>query len=135
MSFTDSVVSVAMAERTISDVMLKAPKTLPADVTVSDARRALGSSSVEILLLVDGDRFRGAVTAIPDDAAPEEKALRYRDPSAPSATENTPVPEALALLDERAHGRIVVLDGDRLAGLVCLTADGERFCGTPGAMS
>lgn len=124
-----------MAERTISDVMLKAPKTLPADVTVADARRALESSSIEMLLLVDGDRFSGAVTGIPDDAAPEEPALRYREGSPPSATEDTPVSEALALLDDRSHGRIVVLDGDRLAGLVCLTADGERFCGTPGAMS
>jgi CBS domain-containing protein len=126
---------MAMAEQTLSDVMLTKPKTLPADVTVADARRALGSASVEMLLLVDGERFSGAVTAIPDDAAPEEPALRYRDESPPSATAGTPVPEALALLDERAHGRIVVLDGERLAGLVCLTADGERFCGTPGAMS
>jgi CBS domain-containing protein len=124
-----------MAERTISDVMLRAPKTLPADVTVADARQALGRSSVQMLLLVDGDRFSGAVTAIPEDAAPEEPALRYRDGSPPSAAEDTPVSEALALLDDRPHGRIVVLDGDRLAGLVCLAADGQRFCGTPGAMS
>ena len=124
-----------MAGPTISDVMLEAPKTLPADVTVADARRVLERSSVQILLLVDGDRFRGAVTTIPDDASPGEPALRYRDDSPPSATGSTPVSEALALLEERAHGRIVVLDGDRLAGLVCLTADGERFCGSPGAMS
>lgn len=121
--------------RTLSDVMLTKPKTLPADVTVADARRALGSSSVKMLLLVDGELFGGAVTAIPDDASPEEPALRYRVEGLPSATEDTPVSEALALLDERASGRIVVLDGDRLAGLVCLTADGERFCGSPGAMS
>jgi CBS domain-containing protein len=124
-----------MAEHTLSDVMLPNPKTLPASVTVADARRALGSSSVKMLLLVDGERFSGAVTAIPDDAAPEEPALRYRVEGPPSATEDTPVSEALALLDERASGRIVVLDGERLAGLVCLTADGERFCGSPGAMS
>ena len=124
-----------MAEQTLSDVMLTEPKTLPADVTVADARRVLERSSVQMLLLVDGERFSGAITAIPDDAAPEEPALRYRDGSPASASESTPVSEALALLDERAHGRIVVLDGERLAGLVCLTADGERFCGTPGAMS
>jgi CBS domain-containing protein len=123
-----------MAEQTLSDVMLTEPKTLPADVTVSDARKALERASVKMLLLVDGERFSGAVTAIPEDAAPEEPALRYRDGSATRATEGTPVSEALALLDERASGRIVVLDGERLAGLVCLTADGERFCGTPGAM-
>jgi CBS domain-containing protein len=123
-----------MEDRTIADVMLDAPKTLPDDVTVADARQALARESVQMLLLVDGDRFSGAVTAIPDDAAPEEPALRYRG-SPPSVASDTPVSESLALLEDRAHGRIVVLDGERLAGLVCLTADGERFCGTPGAMS
>ena len=123
-----------MAEQTLSDVMLTEPKTLPADVTVADARQALERASVKVLLLVDGERFSGAVTAIPDDAGPEEPVVRYRDASPASASEDTPVSEALALLDERASGRIVVLDGERLAGLVCLTADGERFCGTPGAM-
>jgi len=44
------------------------------------------------------------------------------------------VAEARAAL-EKAHGRVVVLDGERLVGLVCLTEDGQRFCGRPGAMS
>ena len=87
------------------------------------------------MLLVDGSRFCGAVTEVPADADPGDRATRFVDASAPMALEDTPVSDALALLDERAHGRIVVLDGDRLAGLVCMTADGERFCGRPGAMS
>jgi CBS domain-containing protein len=84
---------------------------------------------------VDGSRFCGAVTEVPADADPGDRAIRFVDASAPVAREDTPVPDALALLDERAHGRIVVLDGERLAGLVCMTGDGERFCGRPGAMS
>jgi predicted transcriptional regulator len=114
--------------------MLRRPKTVPADLTVADAREALGNASVQMLLLVDGERFRGAVTAIPGDADPDEPADRYVDASPPSVTEGTSVSAALGLLDEQAHGRIVVLDGERLVGLVCLTSDGERFCGSPGAM-
>ena len=121
-------------EPTVAEVMLRRPKTVAADVTVSDARTALERASVKMLLLVDGDRFRGAVTAIPGDADPDEPADRYIDASSPSATEETSVSAALGLLDRKAHGRIVVLDGERLVGLVCLTADGERFCGSPGAM-
>jgi CBS domain-containing protein len=115
--------------------MLRDPKTLPSDVTVAEARDALERGSTHIVLLVDGSRFRGALTAIPADADPDGAALRFVDTAAPVTREDTPVPVALALLDEKAHGRVVVLDGERLAGLVCLTDDGQSFCGRPGAMS
>ena len=125
----------AMNERTVSDVMLSNPKTLPSDVTAAEARAALEREGTYVVLLVDGSRFCGAVTKVPADADPGDRATRFVDASAPVAREGTPVSDALALLDERAHGRIVVLDGERLAGLVCMTEDGERFCGRPGAMS
>jgi len=124
-----------MDERAVSDVMLRNPKTLASDVTVAEARAALEHEGTYAVLLVDGSRFRGAVSAIPADADPDGPALRFVDEAAPVAHEDTPVSDALALLDEKSHGRVVVLDGERLAGLVCLTADGQRFCGRPGAMS
>ena len=65
-------------ETTVSDVMLRRPKTLPADVTVADAQKAFEHASVKMLLLVEGDRFRGAVTAIPTDADPDEFAAHLR---------------------------------------------------------
>lgn len=120
---------------TVSDVMLRNPKTLRSDVTVADVRAALQHEGTYAVLLVDGSRFRGAVSAIPADADPDGPALRFVDEAAPAVHEDTPVSDALALLDEKSHGRVVVLDGERLAGLVCLTADGQRFCGRPGAMS
>ena len=125
----------ATNERTVSDVMLRNPKTLPSEVTAAEARAALEREGTYVVLLVDGSRFCGAVTEVPADADPGDRAIRFVDASAPVAREDTPVSDALALLDERAHGRIVVLDGERLAGLVCMTGDGERFCGRPGAMS
>ena len=125
----------ATNDRTVSDVMLRNPKTLPSEVSAAEARAALEREGTYVVLLVDGSRFCGAVTEVPADADPGDRAIRFVDASAPVAREDTPVPDALALLDERAHGRIVVLDGERLAGLVCMTEDGERFCGRPGAMS
>lgn len=121
-------------QHAVSDVMLRNPKTLESDVTVAEARAALEREGTYAVLLVDGSRFRGAVTTIPADADPGDPALRFVDEAAAVVREDTPVTDALALLDEKAHGRVVVLDGERLVGLVCLTEDGKRFCGRPGAM-
>ena len=79
--------SSANSQVTVSDVMLRRPKTLPADVTVADARAALVHASVQMLLLVDGNRFYGALTAIPDHAAPQVPAIEYVDTSAPVVAE------------------------------------------------
>jgi len=116
-------------ERTVGDVMLRRPKTLAADVTVTQARVALENASVKMLLLVDGSRFCGAITTIPDDADPAAPAVGFVDESPPTTTEHTPVSEALERLDRRPNGRLVVLDGEDLRGLVCLTNDGMGFCG------
>ena len=118
-------------ETTVGEVMVRRPKTLPADVTVADARKAFENASVKMLLLVEGDRFRGAVTAIPAEADPEELALTFVDESPVTVTADMPASEALARLDHKPNGRMIVLDEERLAGLVCLTSDGERFCGSP----
>ena len=122
---------MAVSEPTVGDVMLRDPKTLPVDVTVAEAREALARQSVQMLLLVDGVRFHGAVTTIPDAAEPDEPAVGFVDGSSPIVTQDTSVSEALELLPERASGRIVVVDGVELVGLVCLAKDGVRFCGSP----
>ena len=109
--------------------MLQRPKTLPVDVTVAEARNAFSNQSVHMLLLVDGTRFSGAVTTIPDDADPDEPAVRFADESAPIVSEDMPVAEALQRLEHKPGGRLVVLQDERLVGLVCLTRDGMGFCG------
>jgi CBS domain-containing protein len=115
--------------RTVADVMLRHPKTLPVDVTVGEARVALDNASTKMLLLVDGSRFYGAVTTIPDDAERDAPAISFADESPPTATEGMAVSEALERLDHQPNGRMVVLDGEALAGLVCLTSNGKDFCG------
>ena len=122
-------------ETTVSEVMVRRPKTLPADITVADARKAFENASVKMLLLVEGDRFRGAVTAIPAEADPTELAISHVDESPVTVTADMPASEALARLDYKPNGRMIVLDEERLAGLVCLTSDGERFCGLPAPAS
>jgi CBS domain-containing protein len=131
----DPQVAIAHPEATVAEVMLRQPKTLATDATVAEARTALESQSTHMVLLVDGERFRGAVTAIPAAADPDEPALAFVDSSAPIVTEDTPVSVALARLEHRPSGRLVVLDGELLVGLVCLAKDGVTFCGSPGVMS
>ena len=117
---------------TVADVMVRRPKTLPADVSVADARTALEYEKVKILVLVDGERFAATISAIPSEAAPEEAAVRYADETPPLVSEDASVADALELLDRRPNGRLVVLgDGRSLRGLVCLTSDGQEFCGIP----
>jgi CBS domain-containing protein len=117
---------------TVSDVMVRRPKTLPADVTVAQARTALEYEKVKILLLVDGERFEATISAIPAEATSDEPAVRYADEAPPVVGESTSVGDALEILERRPNGRLVVLDEERsLLGLVCLTSDGQEFCGIP----
>ena len=131
----DLRVAIARPEPTVAEVMLRKPKTLSANVTVADARSAFENQSVQMLLLVDGDRFRGAVTGIPVDAESDAPVLDFVDSSAPVVTEDMAVSDALARLQYRPSGRLVVVDGEALVGLVCLAKDGVTFCGFPGSMS
>jgi CBS domain-containing protein len=119
---------------TVADVMVRRPKTLPADVTVAEARTALEYEKVKILLLVAGERFEATISAIPREAGPDEAAVQYADEAPPLITEDASVADALEILDRRPNGRLVVLDeGRTLLGLVCLTSDGQEFCGIPTA--
>ena len=66
----------ATNERTVSDVMLRNPKTLPSEVTAAEARAALEREGTYVVLLVDGSRFCGAVTEVPADADPGDRGNR-----------------------------------------------------------
>src|SRR5262245_53610987 len=115
---------------TVADVMLRRPKTLPATVTVAEAREAFGNVRVQMLLIADQGRFLGAVSRIPETAAPDELAVAYANEAAPRVSMDASLSDALELLEHRPHGRIVVVDDDeRLVGLVCVARDGVSFCG------
>jgi CBS domain-containing protein len=124
----------SLHELTVADVMLGNPKTIPSGTTVGEAREALSDHHVQMLLLVDGTAFQGAVTSIPDDADPGSLVSEYVDPT----TETLAPTESAEVAYERTslspRRRVVVLgeDGD-LLGLVCLNPALTGFCtGRPG---
>jgi CBS domain-containing protein len=121
--------SVARSDR-VTDVMLRDPKTVPWDATVEEVRAMLAKPSVELLLFTEGTSFRGAVAAIPDDAAPHSPARDFADltPETISPTETAAV--AYEVTARNPHRRVVVVDDDgTLLGLVCLDRTLTRFCG------
>jgi CBS domain-containing protein len=119
---------------TAADLMLRKPKTLAGDASVAEVREQLANPKVQLVLLADGRAFRGAVAALPTDAAPTERAVTYaeRDPETipPDASEE----EAFARAAASPGRRVVVLDDDHnLLGLLCLNARRTGFCQTPGS--
>jgi len=118
--------------QTVGEVMLGAPKTLPSDASVLDVRRAFERPSVRTVLLADGERFAGLIErdGVPADAPDDAPAVDYRDPAPLTATPDTPMSEAVTLIEGRVEPRLVVLDADgvTLRGLLCINATGTGFC-------
>ena len=121
--------SIAESDR-VTDVMLRDPKTVPWDATVAEVRAILAKPSVELLLLAEGQRFRGAIAHVPDDADPQAPARDFADvsPETISPTETAAV--AFEMTARNPQRRVVVLDDDgTLLGLVCVDRTLTRFCG------
>lgn len=116
----------------VRDAMVSRPKTLPASATVAELRALFANPHVQTALLVDGERFAGAVERgdVPDDAAETSPARALAATAVSTVEPDTPLAEALEILDADAHRRLVVLDPDgvTLRGLLCLTSDRTGFC-------
>ncbi len=116
----------------VRDAMVASPKTMPAAGTVADLRAMFANHHVVTALLVDGAEFAGVVSRDQlQDGTPDEqpaRALARRDVA--TIDPDAPLSEALAVLDDDAEGRLVVLDPDgrTLRGLLCLTRDRTGFC-------
>jgi CBS domain-containing protein len=122
------------AGRLVRDVMVKRPKTLPAEATVGDLRRQFENPRVQTALLTDGGRFAGAIapSELPDGADAAEPARAYARIDVPTLAPDATMDEAIALLEARGDFRVVVLEGEgedaTLAGLLCLDRRGTTFC-------
>jgi CBS domain-containing protein len=118
----------------VGDVMVAEPKTMPADATVADLRKAFANPHVISALLVDGESFAGMVhrdaLAGAAAAADDAPALTLAATDAPRVTPSMPLPDAVAILDATDSRRLVVLadDGETLAGLLCLDESRSSFC-------
>ena len=117
---------------TVGEAMIRAPKTLPANASVADARRLFDRPNIRTVLLTEGEAFAGAIERdrLPADAPDSTPAREYVEPEPVTATPGMPMSEAVKLLEAREEPRLVVLgeDGIRLAGLLCVNASATGFC-------
>jgi CBS domain-containing protein len=118
--------------KTVGEVMIQRPKTMPADALVADVRRAFAQPSVRTVLLADNERFAGAIErgGLPAEARDDEPASGYVEPRSLTVTPGTPMSEAVELLERRREPRLIVLDEDgvTLRGLLCANGSATGFC-------
>jgi len=111
--------------------MLRNPKTLTSAASVAEVRELLASPKVQMVLLVEGEAFKGAVTDVPDDASPRDRALDHVDPAAETIAPDASADEAFERAAASPTRRVIVLDeDDNLLGLLCLNASRTGFCQT-----
>ena len=117
---------------TVGEVMIRQPKTLPADALVADVRRLFERPSVRTALLADGERFAGVIErdGLPADAPNDAPALDFIEADPLTVAPALPMPEAVKLLEGRSEPRLVVVDDDgaTLRGLLCVNATATGFC-------
>jgi tRNA nucleotidyltransferase (CCA-adding enzyme) len=105
------------------DVMSKPARTVGPDETVEKAMIACQRHGMSGILVADGGRLVGAVSREDLDKAighglahaPVKGIMSGR---VPTATEDAPLAELQRLLTGADAGRVAILDGDRLAGVV-----------------
>lgn len=118
---------------TAADVMHRHISTLPASVTVREVREYFASSdSRRVALLVDGERYLGSIeaTELPADIDPAGPAAAQAA-HGPTVRPQAPAVRARELALERPTLRLpVVDDAGRLVGIIAITKDRLRFCGT-----
>ena len=114
--------------------MLREPKTLTGDASVAEVREQLANPKVQMVLLADGSVFKGAVTALPTEAAPTEPAVAYAEQTPETIPPEASADEAFARAAASPTRRVIVLDDDHnLLGLLCLNQSRTGFCQTPGS--
>lgn len=115
----------------VRDVMLRRPKTMPAETSVEEARAALANDHVHLVLLTDGSTLVGTLarTDLPPGGPGSGPALPWstlRDRTVPATAPADAVP---AILAARGLRRLAVVDDDgTLLGLICLKRRRTGFC-------
>jgi CBS domain-containing protein len=118
---------------TAADVIHAKFTALPATATIGEVREWFAAStSRRMAFLAEGDRYAGSIPrdSLGDDldAARPAAAIAHDGPTV-GPDEPASRSEALALQTDAR--RVPVVDGDgRLLGVVSVTEDLQRFCGT-----
>jgi Mg/Co/Ni transporter MgtE len=117
---------------TAADLMHRRITTLPASATVGELRAYFAeSTSHKLALIVDGERYVGAVAADDVGAAADDASaadLARREPVV-RADASAAEAQAVALADPSSR-LPVVDDAGRLVGIVAINRARDGFCGT-----
>ncbi|WP_277049585.1 CBS domain-containing protein [Ruania albidiflava] len=118
--------------RTVGEVMITRPKTLPARASVQDARELFTNPKVLTAVLVDGEKFAGLLDrdALPEWEPGADSVGVYARTEVPTITPDRPVSDAVELMHGEDALRLVVLDADgaTLRGLLCVDHERTGFC-------
>lgn len=115
---------------TAREVMLRHPKTLPADASIAEARAALNDDHVHMVLLTEGRRLVGTVTRtdLPRTGV-RGPALGWSTLEGRTLSPDASTAVVQQLLTDRGIRRlaVVAVDGS-LLGLMCLKQHRTGFC-------
>ena len=120
-----------IADRPVSSVITVRGKELAAGDTVAAARTVFASSSVQVIPVLDGVTYTGAVAREDIEGVADADAITpYVSDRFPTVTASTRVDDALELLSEAGGRRLVVLgdDSSTYVGLVCVSRDHAGLC-------
>ena len=121
-----------LIDRPVSTAITVRGKELTVAATVADARALFASSSVQVIPVLEGNAYLGAVLRedLPPEAGDDEPIACYATARPPTATASTRLSDALAALDLDGGRRLVVLADDNTTylGLVCLRSDRQHLC-------
>jgi acetoin utilization protein AcuB len=109
----------ALAGTRVRDRMTRLPITVPPATTVTKARALMRARRIRHLPVVDGDRVVGIVSDrdLRGRAATEELDAVMSTPVV-SLPPDADVCEAARLFHERGIGAVVVIEGERLVGVL-----------------
>jgi CBS domain-containing protein len=116
--------------RTVADVMIHRPKTLPATASVAEARAELLDDHVHLVLIVADDMLAGAVERIDLVGAPASApVLEHAVLDGRTVAPTVAAEDARLLLLARGRRRLAVVDErGALVGLLCLKRRLTGFC-------
>ena len=119
----------------VREAMLTDPKALPAGAMVQEAGELLSRPEVRAVLVVDGDRLVGVVTA---DGLVERVVAAGRDPTSTTvgdvaeavpvtALPDMPVEDAYRMMEDEDVERLPVTEDGRLVGVLSRSALTRRL--------
>jgi predicted transcriptional regulator len=129
MSYQQLLTLRALQGESVSRFMRNDPVTVPPDLTLEElVEDYIYRHHYKMFPVVaDSDRVRGCVTTKEVKGVPKEewKSKKVADIVLPCSAENTITPEtdavkALSLMHRTGSSRLMVVDGDRLVGIVSL---------------